>query len=273
MCVCICKKIPGRCNAIAQGLFRGEESCLLLEWWDQIEGSDFSISPTTRLVTYFHVLYLQRPTTPWRHSHPLIFHDPQPILRAHPPSYFWHRKVWIYAIFEYRYWAWMKMDPGMWSLKKTSCLQPLAHYFLVKWQIILQNLAISWEATPCPKFTCTNDPSWRQKSYVKQHTIITWIRLLSLKISINFLVSRNVSLHKPSKHQQGNEPGARTSGPSLGGTQVTPRPIFPVILAFSTVPCTIGSPYLLTEERTNERWWDKSCCRCYRGECLINKFV
>ena len=79
---CIYKKIPGRCNAITQGLFRGEESCLLLDWWDQIEGSDFSISPTTRLVTYFHVLYLQRPTTPWRHSHPLIFQDPHPTLRA-----------------------------------------------------------------------------------------------------------------------------------------------------------------------------------------------
>ena len=95
------------------------------------------------------------------------------------------------------------------------------------------------------------------RSHVKQHTIITWTRLLSLKISINFLVSRNVSLHKPSKHQQGNELGARTSGPSLGATQVTPLPIPPVILAFSTGPCTIGSPYLLTEERPNERWWDK----------------
>lgn len=149
-------------------LHRGcsEERKAAFCWAAGSEGSDFSISPTTCLVTYFHVLFLQRPTTHWRHSHPLIFQDPLPILRAHPPFLFLAHKAWIYAIFEYRYWAWTKMDPVQAVLRKQVIYNPLPIIFLVKWQIILQSLAISWEATPCPKFM----HQWsfmKTESYVK----------------------------------------------------------------------------------------------------------
>ena len=95
-----------------------------------------------------------------------------------------------------------------------------------QWQIILQNLAMLFLNHSLPKFICATGPSWRQRSSVKLHTIIKWTRFPNLRMSINFLISKNVNLHKPSKDSlwKRHRPGTRKPVPGPGPTQVLPLP-------------------------------------------------
>lgn len=77
---------------------------------------------------------------------PLIFQDP-PYFEGSPSFLFLAHKKLEFMPFLNTGMGGTKWTQVRRSLKKTSYLQPLAHYFLVKWQIILQSLAISWEAT------------------------------------------------------------------------------------------------------------------------------